>query len=44
MKDPVVDKLKRFELFDHLGAKAFHPTLEAAVDAYLGEHAVEWTR
>ena len=42
MKDPVKDKLKRFELFDHLGAANFHPTLGAAVDAYLHEHSVDW--
>jgi MFS superfamily sulfate permease-like transporter len=43
LKDPVKDKLKRFELFDHLGADAnFHPTLGAAVDAYLQEHSVDW--
>ncbi len=42
MKDPVKDKLKRFELFDRLGAANFHPTLGAAVDAYLDEHSVDW--
>ena len=42
MKDPVKDKLKRFELFDRLGAANFHPTLGAAVDAYLHEHSVDW--
>jgi MFS superfamily sulfate permease-like transporter len=42
MKDPVKDKLKRFELFDRLGAASFHPTLGAAVDAYLHEHSVDW--
>ena len=42
MKDPVKDKLKRFELFDHFGAANFYPTLGAAVDAYLHEHAVDW--
>jgi MFS superfamily sulfate permease-like transporter len=42
MKDPVKDKLKRFELFDLLGSNVFHPTLGAAVDAYLEQHAVEW--
>jgi MFS superfamily sulfate permease-like transporter len=41
MKDPVQDKLKRFELFDRLGANAFYPTLGAAVDAYLVAHPVE---
>ena len=40
MKDPVKDKLKRFELFDRFGT--FHPTIGAAVDAYLEEHSVDW--
>jgi len=35
MKDPVKDKLKRFGLFERLGASAFHPTVEEAVSAYL---------
>ena len=42
MKDPVKDKLKRFELFDRFGAGSFYPTLGAAVDAYLEEHSVDW--
>ncbi|MGH8507568.1 MAG: SulP family inorganic anion transporter [Gammaproteobacteria bacterium] len=42
MKDPVKDKLKRFELFEMLGTDIFHPTLGAAVDAYLEQHAVDW--
>jgi MFS superfamily sulfate permease-like transporter len=42
MKDPVKDKLKRFELLDHFGPASFHPTVGAAVDAYLEEHAVDW--
>jgi len=42
MKDPVKDKLKRFELLDRFGAASFHPTVGAAVDAYLEEHAVDW--
>ena len=42
MKDPVKDKLKRFELFERFGAASFHPTMGAAVDAYLEEHAVSW--
>jgi len=43
MKDPVRDKLKRFELLDQLGTDIFHPTLGAAVDVYLAEHSVDWT-
>ncbi|MFC4518907.1 SulP family inorganic anion transporter [Cupriavidus pinatubonensis] len=42
MKDPVKDKLKRFELFDHLGQDVFHPTVGAAVDDYLSDHNVDW--
>jgi len=42
MKDPVKDKLKRFELFERFGAANFYPTLGAAIDAYLEEHSVDW--
>jgi hypothetical protein len=42
MKDPVKDKLVRFELLPLLGKDAFHPTVGAAVDAYLEKHAVDW--
>jgi len=42
MKDPVKDKLKRLELLDRLGTDIFHPTVGAAVDAYLAEHSVDW--
>lgn len=42
MKDPVKDKLKRFELLERFGAANFYPTLGAAVDAYLAEHSVDW--
>jgi MFS superfamily sulfate permease-like transporter len=42
MKDPVKDKLKRFELFDRFGPGSFHPTVGAAIDAYLADHAVAW--
>jgi high affinity sulfate transporter 1 len=42
MKDPVKDKLRRFELFDRFGAARFHATVDDAVDAYLEEHAVDW--
>ncbi len=41
MKDPVKDKLKRFELFDRFGV--YYSTIGAAVDAYLEEHQVDWT-
>ena len=42
MKDPVKDKLVRFRLFERLGATNFFPTVGAAVDDYLSDHAVEW--
>lgn len=42
MKDPVKDKLKRFELFEHFGAANFYPTVGSAVDAYVEDHAVSW--
>lgn len=42
LKDPVKDKLKRFELFERFGAANFYPTIGSAVDAYLEEHAVDW--
>jgi len=42
MKDPVKDKMKRFELFERIGEKAFHPTVGAAVDAYLEDTGVDW--
>ena len=42
MKDPVKDKLKRFELLERFGSEVFHPTLGAAVDDYLADHAVDW--
>lgn len=36
MKDPVRDKLKRFELMSLIGAEHFHPTVGSAVDDYTG--------
>jgi len=42
MKDPVKDKLKRFEIMETFGENNFYPTIGAAVDAYLDEHKVEW--
>jgi high affinity sulfate transporter 1 len=42
MKDPVKDKLRRFELLGRLGESSFYPTLGAAIDAYLAEHDVDW--
>lgn len=42
MKDPVKDKLKRFELFDILGPNIFHPTIGAAVDDYIEKFTIDW--
>jgi high affinity sulfate transporter 1 len=42
MKDPVKDKLKRFELFERFGEASFAPTIGAAVDAYLLDHSIDW--
>jgi high affinity sulfate transporter 1 len=42
VKDPVKDKLRRFELFERFGPANFYPTIGSAVDAYLEEHAVDW--
>ncbi len=42
MKDPVKDKLKRFELLEHFGPDVFHPTVGSAVDDYLADHVVDW--
>jgi high affinity sulfate transporter 1 len=41
MKDPVKDKLKRFELFTLLGEQSFFATLGEAVGAYFATHPVE---
>jgi high affinity sulfate transporter 1 len=38
MKDPVKDKIKRFELLPRLGTQVFFPTIEQAVVAYLERH------
>jgi MFS superfamily sulfate permease-like transporter len=42
MKDPVKDKLKRFEVFTRLGENTFFATIGEAVNAYLREYPVEW--
>ena len=41
VKDPVKDKLHRFEMLERFGP--MQPTIGAAVDAYLEEHVVDWT-
>jgi MFS superfamily sulfate permease-like transporter len=42
MKDPVKDKIGKFELQERFGPERFHPTIGAAVDAHLLDHAVDW--
>ena len=42
MKDPVKDKLKRFEILHALGTDIFHPTIGSAVDDYLEKYKVDW--
>jgi high affinity sulfate transporter 1 len=42
LKDPVKDKLKRFEVFDRFGEGAFWPTVGTAVDAYVEHYNVDW--
>jgi high affinity sulfate transporter 1 len=44
MKDPVKDKLKRFEIFQIFGPDIFHPTIGSAVDDYLEKYKVDWNR
>ncbi len=43
MKDPVKDKIRQFELTGAFGADRFHPTVGAAVDAYLDAYGIDWT-
>ena len=42
LKDPVKDKLKRFELFPQIGESYFFPTIGVAVSSYLESHKVDW--
>jgi MFS superfamily sulfate permease-like transporter len=44
MKDPVKDKLRRFELQQCFTAADFHPTIGAAVDDFLEDFGVEWSK
>jgi len=44
MKDPVIDKLKRFELQRCFTAADFHPTVSAAVDDFLEDFGVKWSK
>ncbi len=42
LKDPVKDKLRRFELFQRFGKERFFSTLGEAVDDYVRRYGVEW--
>ena len=42
IKDPVKDSLKRYDLYDKIGADYFFPTIGQAVDGYLEANPVEW--
>ncbi|PZF71459.1 SulP family inorganic anion transporter [Taibaiella soli] len=42
MKDPVKDKLKRFELLPVLGTDIFYPTIGAAVDDYVEKYKIDF--
>jgi len=41
MKDPVRDKLKRFELTEVFSDDRFHPTVGSAVDDYLASRGLK---
>jgi high affinity sulfate transporter 1 len=43
MKDPVKDQLKRFGLFEQIGADRFFATVGEAVKAYVAAFEVEWS-
>ena len=42
MKDPVKDKLRRFELFERFGETTFFGTIDETVGAYRLSQPVEW--
>ena len=42
MKDPVKDKLRRFEVLEAFGNEGFYPTLGAAVDDYVADYEIAW--
>ena len=43
LKDPVKDKLRRFELFERFGEPRFFATVGSAVDVYVKQSGVEWS-
>lgn len=44
VKGPVKDKLRRFGLITPEEERRIHPTVGAAVDAYLADYQVDWSR
>src|SRR5262249_37669546 len=42
LKDPVKDKLKRFELFERFGEDRLFATVGEAVDDYVKRYGVDW--
>ena len=42
LKDPVRDRLERYELAEKIGQASFYPTLGVAVKAFLDQHPVPW--
>ena len=42
LKGPVKDRLRRYELFDAVGADRFFPTIGTAVDAYVEATGITW--
>jgi high affinity sulfate transporter 1 len=42
MKGPIKDQLKRYGLFERIGADHFYPTIGTAVRAYLDASGVDW--
>jgi len=42
LKDPVKDKLKRYELSTRFDDSHFYPTLGESVDAYLKMSGIAW--
>jgi MFS superfamily sulfate permease-like transporter len=43
LKDPVKDKLRRFELFERFGEARFFATVGSAVDEYVKQSGVDWS-
>ena len=44
VKGPVKDKLRRFGLITPEEERRIQPTVGAAVDAYLADYQVDWSR